>query len=347
MSDVSIVIIGRNEERGIAKCLHAAQAAAEQIGGAEIIYVDSASTDETTKIAASLGAQIIALDSEQRLCPSAGRYAGTLAATREFILFLDADTLIYKDFLPAAIEHFRKHPDLAGVNGRIDDTDESGVLLSGVEDRFESVAETEWLRGPACFYRRHALVAAGSFDPQMIVEEEAELGLRLLKNGWRINLLPIPMALHTRCHHYQTFKSIFTTFRRDYAIGRLGEVVKTIACAFRQGFGLKFCWLRLKTTIIFTVWLLSFLLAAFFYLISLPILAIICAVGTLAGFLAVWIKKRSFYQAVLFFPAKFLCLVDVLAGIPKIGTDNFRRNGSERKSDCPRNTRNIRKEEMF
>lgn len=325
MKDVSIVIIGRNEERGIAKCLQAAQAAAEQIGGAEIIYVDSDSTDATVKIAASHGANIVALDPQQTLCPSAGRFAGSLAATGEFILFLDADTLIYKDFLPAAIEHFRANLDLAGVNGRIDDTDESGVLLTDIEDRFENVAETEWLRGPACFYRRAALAKVGSFDPQMIVEEEAELGLRLLKNGWRINLLPIPMALHTRCFHYETFASIFKTFRRDYTIGRLGEVVRTIACAFRQGFGLKFCWLRLKTTIIFTIWFLLLLLAAVFYSILLPTLAIICAVVTISGFLAVWGKKRSFYLAALFFPAKFLCLVDVLAGVPKMAAESFRQ----------------------
>ena len=44
---ISIVIIGRNEEQSIRKCLTAASTAAEQIGGAEIIFVDSASTDKT------------------------------------------------------------------------------------------------------------------------------------------------------------------------------------------------------------------------------------------------------------------------------------------------------------
>lgn len=320
--NISIVIIGRNEERGIAACITAAQNAAAQIGGAEIIYVDSASTDATVEIAASLGARVVALDpAEHRLCPSAGRFAGSLAATGDFILFLDADTLIYENFLPAAIEHFQKNPDLAGVNGRIDDTDESGVLLDGIEDRFETVAEAEWLRGPACFYRRDALAAAGSFNPQMIVEEEAELGLRLLKNGWRINLLPIPMALHTRCFHNETFASIFTTFRRDYKIGRLGEVLNTIVHSFRQGFGLRFCWLRLKTTILFAAWLL--LLIASFFLPVYPLY--FAALLIVLGFFGVWKKKRSVYQTLIFFPAKFFSVIDVLAGVTKINFSDLKK----------------------
>ena len=53
---LSIVIIGRNEERGIAKCVEAAQAASGEIGGAEMIFVDSHSTDRTAEIVRGLDA---------------------------------------------------------------------------------------------------------------------------------------------------------------------------------------------------------------------------------------------------------------------------------------------------
>ncbi len=319
---VSIVVIGRNEEKSIKQCLDAASLAAARIGGAEIIYVDSASTDATIEIAAALGARVLPLDPAQRLCPSAGRYAGSQAATGEFILFLDADTHIYRDFLPVAIAHLQANPKLAGVNGQIDDTDESGVLYTDVEARFETTAEIEWLRGPACFYRRAALIAAGSFNPHLMVEEEAELGLRLLKNGWRINLLPIPMACHTRCYHNQTFTGIFDSLRRDRATGRLGEIVNTIVCAHRQGFGWRFCQERLKTTIGFTLWLLSLFVIG---LLPLPsvLLEALGSILIVFGFVVVWYKKRDLYQTALFFPAKFLSLINILAGIPKIKFKNF------------------------
>ena len=321
---ISIVIIGRNEERGIAKCVAAAREAAAQIGGAEIIYVDSASTDETVAVARSLDVRVVSLDSGRKLCPSLGRHAGTQAADGEFILFLDADTLIYKNFLPVALEYFRQHPELGGVNGRIDDTDECGILFDGVEDRFETVAEVEWLRGPACFYRRAALTAVGSFNPHLLVEEEAELGLRLVRSNWRLSLLPIPMARHTRCYHNQTFAGIFHSLRRDIATGRFGEIFVTAVCAFRQGFGLKFCWLRLKTTIFFSaVMLLP--IAGYFLLPATLHPEILCAAFIIFVFFKVWRKKRSLYQTALFFPAKFLCLINVLGGILKIGFRDFER----------------------
>ncbi len=81
---VSIVIIGRNEERSIGKCLSAALSAAEQIGGAEIIFVDSASTDNTVSIVQSYGVRVLSLKPEWKLTPSAGRFVGSHYAQGDF-----------------------------------------------------------------------------------------------------------------------------------------------------------------------------------------------------------------------------------------------------------------------
>ena len=318
---VSIVIIGRNEEQSIEQCLTAAIAAAAQIGGAEIIFVDSASTDNTAAIVQSYGVRVLSLKPEWKLTPSAGRFVGSHYAQGDFILFIDADTLVYQDFLPAALEHFQTHPAVAGINGRTDDTDENGVLLSDVETRFDAVADVKWLRGPCCFYRRTALEKAGSFNPHLAVEEEAELGLRLIKNGWQLRILPLPMACHTRCYHGQSLQNIVAAFKRDLVSKRLGEITRTIAYAFREGYGPAFCWLRLKTTIVFLFWLnllgLCFFLPEFFYpkIVFFLILTL--------GAAAVFIKKRSFLQTVLFVPAKTLNFIDILAGCHKIKTKSL------------------------
>ena len=75
-SKISIVIIGRNEEKTIEKCLNAAIGAAEQIGGAEIIFVDSASTDNTVAVVQSYGIRVLSLKPDWVLTPSAGRFIG-------------------------------------------------------------------------------------------------------------------------------------------------------------------------------------------------------------------------------------------------------------------------------
>lgn len=313
---VSIVIIGRNEERGIGRCLEAAQAAAEQIGGAEIIFVDSASTDNTVSIVQSYGVRVLQMKPEWKLSPSAGRFVGSHYAQGEFILFIDADTLVYKDFLPAAIEHFENNPKLSGVNGFIDDLDENGKLVADFEERYEGVTDIQWLRGPCCFYRKKALSEVGSFNPHLAVEEEAELGLRLIKKGWKLQIISIPMACHTRCFHMQTFQSLFAIVKRDIVTGRLGAFTNTTAYAFKEGNGLAFCWLRMKTMIVFLVWLLlsplCLILPEFFN----P--KVVFPLSFALGLLFIYRKKRSIYQTALFITNKAISFFDILAGLHKI-----------------------------
>lgn len=319
---VSIVIIGRNEERTIAKCVEAALAAADRIGGAEMTYVDSNSTDRTVSVVENYGVKVLSLSLDLRPSPSAGRFMGSLYARGDFVLFLDADTWVYPDFLPEAVEYLDNNPDVGGVNGYIDDFNEAGIQIFDIDERFETVADVKWLRGPSCFYRRQALRQSGTFNPHLATEEEAELGLRLVGKGWKLRVLPRPMARHTRCYHGVTMESVLSTFRRDMLSKRLGEITRTIAWAFKSGNGLAFCWLRLKTTILFLAWAvaiaLCLLLPGPFY----PGIAIVSLV--LAGGSAIFVKKRSLLQTLLFIPSKILCVVDLLAGLHKMGTKETR-----------------------
>jgi glycosyltransferase involved in cell wall biosynthesis len=313
---VSIVMIGRNEERSIGKCVEAALAAAKQIGGAEMLYVDSNSTDQTAAVVESYGVNVLRLSPGLRPSPSAGRFMGSLYARGDFILFLDADTWICPDFLPEAVKFLEDNFDVGGVNGYIDDFNESGEQVFGIDERSEAVADVRWLRGPCCFYRSEALRQAGPFNPHLATEEEAELGLRLVGNGWKLRVLPRPMARHTRCYHGVTMESVITTFRRDMVSKRLGEITRTIACAFNNGNGFAFCWLRLRTTILFLVW--SFAIALCFFLPDSLHPGIVIVSLVLLGGSIIFVKKRSFSQTLLFIPSKILNVIDILAGLHKI-----------------------------
>ncbi len=307
------MIIGRNEAACIGECVEASLRAAEQIGGAEIVFVDSHSTDETVHIVEVMKIPVITLDGTLRLAPSAGRFWGSKNVSGKYILFLDADTLVYRDFLPTAIARLEADDKLAGVNGYIDDLNEAGEKLSDIEERFDDVVDTKWLRGPACLYRRAALLEVGSFNPELASEEEAELGLRLVKAGWKLEIIPLLMAVHTRCYHPQTIKSVVSTFRRDIRSRRLGEITRTIACSFMAGNGLAFCWLRLKTTILFVAWAL--LLCTLWLLPQQFFPQFAVATAFVVGHVAIYWKKRILSETLLFVPSKILSLVDITAGI--------------------------------
>lgn len=316
-NELSIVIIGRNEQASIGKCVDAALAAGAEIGGAEFLYVDSHSTDNTVAEVQRYGIPVKMLDGDLRRSPSAARHFGSRQTNNEYILFLDADTLIYTGFLRSALDQLRNEAKLAGINGRIYDTTARGESVEGVDEVCDEPQNVKWLRGPCCLYRRAALLEVGSFDPELATEEEAELGLRLTRAGWTLKTIPVPMAHHTRCYHPMSVGSLLSTFIRDLKYGRLGEITRTMLHAFRAGNGVGFCWLRLKTTILFLVWL--FAIGGVVVLLPAGLRPEIVSVTlVIIGFIAVAAKKRSLSEALLFVPAKALNLVDLLLGIRKI-----------------------------
>src|ERR1700712_4074219 len=100
---VSIVVIGRNEGARLARCIESIRNADFKSSSLELIYVDSASTDDSPHLAAKAGALVLSVVSPH---PTAalGRNAGWKAARGEFILFLDGDTILHPAFLRTALE---------------------------------------------------------------------------------------------------------------------------------------------------------------------------------------------------------------------------------------------------
>jgi glycosyltransferase involved in cell wall biosynthesis len=83
---LSLIVISKNEEAAIARCLRSANFADE------IVVVDHASTDRTAEIARSLGARVIVSTDWSGFGPQKNRALGE--ATGDWVLSLDADEWI-------------------------------------------------------------------------------------------------------------------------------------------------------------------------------------------------------------------------------------------------------------
>jgi glycosyltransferase involved in cell wall biosynthesis len=314
-SKVSIVIVARNEEAKIAACIRAAHEAAAEIGGAEIIVADSASTDQTVAIALQLGATVARLKPEWELSASAGRHVGTHYAAGEFVLFVDADTLVYTGFLSEAINELESDPRIAGVCGYLDDANDGRDEWFVVEDRPTIGSDIQWMRGGCCLYRGSAVVEVGSFNPYLVTEEEAEIGIRLTRAGWRLRMIPVQMAVHTRCTADLNAASIFTHLRQVASSGRMGGITRTLGYAIKNGYGLQFCRLRMMTVIAFGIWLMSLIFLAVFPSNAFHIAGIVAA---LFGFVTIWLKKGSLERTVLFLVVKVVYLINLTIGLAKV-----------------------------
>jgi glycosyltransferase involved in cell wall biosynthesis len=193
---VSIVVIGRNEENNIARCLESCLAADWE--NKELIYCDSESTDRTVEIARNYPVRIIVHKNECRN-PSIGRNIGLRAAGGDYVYFIDADMVLQREFLKKAFPVLVSHPEIACVIGRRLETrlDNFYVRLidSGHSDH-RSPGEVDYPSGGGGLFRRQAVLGAGGYFERFRASEEPILGQELRKLGYRIILIDTIMAYH-------------------------------------------------------------------------------------------------------------------------------------------------------
>lgn len=193
MNDTAVVVIGRNEGERLVRCLHS-------IGdAAQIIYVDSGSTDGSVAMAAALGVRVVALDMSIPFTAARARNAGraALGAATAFIQFVDGDCVLHPQWLARARRALDADPGVAAVFGRRRE-------IAPEASRYNWLCDIEWAvaPGPARYFggdvmiRAAALDAAGGYPAEMIAGEEPDLAIRLRRHGWALECLADEMTLH-------------------------------------------------------------------------------------------------------------------------------------------------------
>jgi cellulose synthase/poly-beta-1,6-N-acetylglucosamine synthase-like glycosyltransferase len=193
---LSIVVIGRNEGARLARCLESITSARGISGEIQIIYVDSASTDESPVIARAFDAEVIVLGAENSTA-ARGRNAGWRSARAPFVLFLDGDTVLHEDFPRLALNALADDGAVAAAWGHRRELHPDHSLYDRVLDLdwIYEPGESEFCGGDVMM-RRRALEQVDGFDPTLIAGEEPELCRRLRDCGYRILHIDSPMTGH-------------------------------------------------------------------------------------------------------------------------------------------------------
>ena len=192
---LSVVVIGRNEGERLTRCLQSVQAMHNPGGAVEIIYVDSASRDDSVMRARALGARVIEVRPER---PSAalGRNAGWREARGEYVLFLDGDTVLHVDFVADSMAEF--------VDAKVAVVWGHRREIHPEQSLFNRVLDLDWIYppGPSDFcggdaiMRRSVLDEVDGFDASLIAGEEPELCQRMRAKGYTILHVDRPMTGH-------------------------------------------------------------------------------------------------------------------------------------------------------
>jgi GT2 family glycosyltransferase len=167
----------------------------------------------------------------QRLTAAAGRAAGFDATDGEAVLFLDGDMELLPGWLPKALQVLTASPSVGAVTGYIVNVQpEPGKGTGGepVELGHDGNAVDLPCRslGGIGLYRRAALVKAGSFKPGLYSDEEPELCLRLVREGFRALRVQLPAVRHF-VDSAPTIGSLFARRRRRLYLGS-GQITRSL-----------------------------------------------------------------------------------------------------------------------
>ena len=151
--------------------------------------------------------ELVVADDPTLVGPAAARNAGARRATRDILVFVDADICVHREAFSRIRAAFAADPELTAVFGSYDDR----PAAPGVVSRFRNLLHHHVHQsspGPATTFwggigavRRSAFEACAGFDEERYRVpsiEDVDLGMRLAQAGARIELRPEIQGTHLK-----------------------------------------------------------------------------------------------------------------------------------------------------
>lgn len=233
----------------------------------EIIVVDDASPDDTTRMVRAEFQEIIALRLECNSGPATARNRGIAAACGDIIVFTDDDCLLPADFLTRLAEGYLTHPEIAGAGGYLEAPEE--LLPHNPYAQYDYyMTHTVYGFGPqpvvgglecpaggthSMSYRSRVLAEVGGFDESFSSPggEDADLKARVVACGYTLMYVPVKVThrrLYTLCDfwrqyfahgrgspQYQCKHHVPATVRRSFGVRVTLRVVRLVPELFQIG----------------------------------------------------------------------------------------------------------------
>ncbi len=179
------------------------------------MVVDDGSTDDVDAILSASPIPIRLIRMGARQGSAAARNTGARAAFGGVLVFLDADTCVHPDTLPAIASAFRSDPALGGLIGAYDDQPWKSNFYSQYRNLLHCYVHRTSSRQACTFWtgcgaiRRDLFLQYGGFNESPHHVDDIEFGSRLVRDGIRIELRPEIQVGH------QKEWTFFSTLKTD------------------------------------------------------------------------------------------------------------------------------------
>ena len=237
---LSVILPVRNEAAFIERSLASLLRQSLDPESFEILLVDGLSEDATREKAGTMlsSHEKISwklLDNPGKTAPCAMN-VGLREARGEFLARVDGHSELQENYLEMAIELLRRHPEAAGVGGRLETLGHghrAAAIAAAMSSSFGVGGAAFRLPGPPGsvvaadtiafpVYRRAALERNGFFDESLVRNQDDEYNFRLRKQGWTLLLA---QDLQVKYYSRATFAKLFRQYY-EYGIYKVRVLQK-------------------------------------------------------------------------------------------------------------------------
>lgn len=209
---ISVIIPAYNEEKYIEACLESLKNQNIDKSLYEIVVVDNASTDNTSKIAQKTGARVVV---EPKKGNAYARDRGVKETKGEIVAFSDADTILPKNWLSSMLTRYREDPKLDAIGGVFTTHDGSSLM----KKMFDFSQPFVWhLSGGNMSIKRKTLEKMGGFTKGSHAGEDVLLSIGLQKEGKMIIDKKLIASTSSRRYSDNFAKTIILYFLNDLAL---------------------------------------------------------------------------------------------------------------------------------
>jgi len=233
---VSVIILNYNGENYIEDCL--ISIFSNDYPNFEVIVVDNASTDNSIKILeklSRLNPRLKVIQGSKNVGFSIGNNIGFRYAKGEYVIFLNNDTMVERNFIGELVRIAESDDMIGSVGCKIVQFDGTirygpkytykGFIVHATSPKTYDMFTVNLANcGCAVLYRKTVLDKIGVFDPLFLSDwEDHDLGYRLNLSGFKSVYTPKTVVLHkggqmNKTRYMRVIRNTLFTYLRNYEI---------------------------------------------------------------------------------------------------------------------------------
>ena len=218
--DVSFVIIARNEEDRLCRCLDSITRL--DMVDCEVICVNSSSTDGTLDVMMAYKERnpfFVVLSPSECRNAAAARNHGMRVASKSKIFFVDGDIELNAKFVQAALEEL-KDPKIFAVTGGLDEILYDDATKKPIKGPYVRHNYSQRMKEMSCggmfIAKTEAARATGDYDERFFRSQDLDYSLRLTAKFTMV-ALPIQLGVH---HTGENRGNAWLFFRKGYILNQ-------------------------------------------------------------------------------------------------------------------------------